>query len=76
ASYLCFGPIVAIHYTGYLKALGVFYILVPILTASVAIIWKKRAVIFSILAISVAWGTYHNWQARILPGQSNDDITH
>ncbi|WP_204277042.1 hypothetical protein, partial [Escherichia coli] len=20
--------------------------------------------------------TYHNWQARILPGQSNDDITH
>ena len=69
--YACFGPTVAMHYTGYMKAAAVFGILIPLLmgAADLSKKFQRRTVILLIIAVSVA--SFHNWRSRIVRNPVN-----
>ena len=71
--YACFGPTVAMHYTGYMKAAAIFGILIPLLMSAAGITerFQRRAIILLIIAVSVAG--VHNWSKRILRNPVNLD---
>lgn len=73
-SYVCFGPTVLMHYTGYMKAAAVFGILIPLLVSAADITKRsqRHIVIFLIVAVSVA--CVHNWSKRILRNPVNFDV--
>ncbi|HKJ63292.1 MAG TPA: hypothetical protein VKA94_15065 [Hyphomicrobiales bacterium] len=69
--YACFGPTVAMHYTGYMKAAAVFGILIPLLMSAAGVTerFERRVVIFLIVAVLVSG--FHNWGKRILRNPVN-----
>ena len=73
--YACFGPIVAMHYTGYLKAAAVFAFLIPLLLAAAvpSLRWRTASLVF--LAVVLLASSSYNWRFRILPGPSYDRYT-
>ncbi|MDN0076830.1 hypothetical protein QU481_18445 [Crenobacter sp. SG2303] len=67
ALYVCFGPTVMSHYTGYFKALSVFSFLIPLLLASIAVSRLEKLGIYSLLLLSLFFSTFYNMKVRILP---------
>jgi len=75
AVYACFGPVVMMHYTGYLKAIGVLFLVYPILVKYAAIANLHRVISLGLVLIIVSMTNYHNWTERILPDQSSDEYS-
>lgn len=73
--YACFGPTVAMYYTGYLKAASIFAFLIPLLLALVAPSPRWRIASFAFLATILLASSHYNWQIRILPGAGYDRYT-
>lgn len=72
--YISFGMTVITHYTGYFKALSLFFFLVPLFSAYAWITAKNYILYF--LIISQALVTIYNFKVRILPYSNNfDDYT-
>lgn len=73
--YLCFGPTVMMHYSGYLKAIGPFFLVLPILVnlSKIQKCYKKYFNIFLILAL--VGTSFYNFKAKVLPYNSYDIFT-
>lgn len=71
--YACFGPTVIMHYTGYIKAAGVFGILIPLFLTGFLIQDRYRFSALAVVVITVAFTTWYNLNNRILPYQQGDD---
>lgn len=67
ALYTCFGPTVMMHYTGYFKALAVFFFLIPLLLALAPVRSRTVAMTAGLLLLAVAETTVYNFRARLLP---------
>jgi hypothetical protein len=73
--YASFGPTVIMHYTGYFKAISVFFFVFPLLLYGAQ---SNRIIRFSVivvLAISVLVTTAYNMKVRILPSNDHDRFT-
>jgi hypothetical protein len=71
--YICFGPTVIMHYTGYFKALAIFFFIIPLLLASARVTLSVKIIIYALLIISLLFTTIYNMKARILPAAYDDD---
>lgn len=65
--YSCFGPTVIMHYTGYFKAVGVFFLLTPFLIRFIDISKSGRSMVIALLFAALGLTTFYNMKARILP---------
>ena len=65
--YTCFGPTVIMHYTGYFKAVGVFFLLTPFLIRFIDIPKTGRITVIALMFTALVFTTYYNMRARILP---------
>lgn len=76
--YVCFGPTVMMHYSGYMKALAIFFFLIPFLAHTANINNRKKLAIYLLLIISFTFTTIYNMKVRILPyaAPGNDQYTH
>jgi hypothetical protein len=72
--YASFGPTVIMHYTGYFKALAVFFFTVPFLLGALNINSYIRYFILTLLLGALGVSTMYNMKARILP--YNDSVDH
>jgi hypothetical protein len=68
--YACFGATVIMHYTGYIKALAVFFFVVPLLLCQRGRAGHSLGV-YALLAVTLALTTVYNFGARILPLSPN-----
>lgn len=76
ALYLCFGSTVMMHYTGYFKAISVFFFIIPLLITFNDLSARARNVSITILLASLLITSIYNFQNRILPKISSlDSIT-
>jgi len=74
--YVCFGPTVVMHYTGYLKAVGVFLFLIPLMCAVSNIQFRYKVVGAGVLVTGVLLTSFYNLKTRILDRNiSADNIT-
>jgi hypothetical protein len=73
--YACFGPTVAMHYTGYLKAAAVFSFLIPLLLGATTLSVRWRTVSFGVLTAVLLASSIYNWRVRILSGPNFDRYT-
>lgn len=71
--YLCFGSTVIMHYTGYFKALAIFFFLIPLLLAATRVTGTEKNLIYSLLFISLLFTTIYNMKVRILPVTYSDE---
>lgn len=71
--YICFGPTVIMHYTGYFKALAIFFFLIPLLVSATFVTSVAKKSIYLLLFISLVVTTIYNMNVRILPINHNDD---
>jgi hypothetical protein len=71
ALYACFGKTVMEHYTGYMKAAGLFFLIVPFLWVRLA--GATRVGLTVTLLIVDAYFGYYLWTERIDPDHSNYD---
>jgi len=69
--YICFGPTVIMHYTGYFKALAIFFFLIPLLLTATTVTNPAKNLIYVLLFISLLFTTIYNMEARILPATYN-----
>lgn len=72
--YACFGPTVAMHYTGYMKAAAIFGILIPILMSAAGITARIQHRIGILLIVAVSVASFHNWRSRIVRNPVNFDV--
>ena len=75
ALYSCFGPTVISHYTGYFKAVGVFFIGLPLLATWAGLERSKRVLLIGLLIAAILFSTVYNMRIRILPDSANDKWT-
>jgi hypothetical protein len=75
AIYLSFGATVIAHYSGYLKAIGVFFFLIPLMLESSDARRSTKAVIYLALIGSIVATSVYNFRARLLPFLPDDSIT-
>ena len=71
--YACFGPTVIMHYTGYFKAVGVFFLSIPLLLNFGHCPAVVRKSVMGLLFASLAASSYYNFSIRILPFAAADD---
>jgi hypothetical protein len=71
--YVCFGPTVIMHYTGYFKAIAVFFFLIPLLLVATDANRVKQVFVYLLLIVALSFTTYYNLEVRILPFNSNED---
>lgn len=71
--YLCFGPTVIMHYTGYFKALAIFFFLIPLLLTATTVTSPIKKLIYVLLFISLISTTIYNMKTRILPYTYNHE---
>lgn len=71
--YICFGPTVIMHYTGYFKALAIFFFLIPLLLAATGVAGLAKILVYILLFISLLFTTIYNMKVRILPVAYNDE---
>lgn len=71
--YACFGHTVIMHYTGYFKAAGVFFICLPLLLASGNHSRITRMFVMTLLLVSLGVSSYYNFRVRILPFTTAED---
>ncbi|MBM6446951.1 hypothetical protein JQF37_25465 [Pseudomonas sp. MIL9] len=75
AIYLCFGATVIAHYSGYLKAIGVFFFLIPLMLETSTTRKKTKTIIYLALIASIMATSTYNFRARLLPFPPDDNIT-
>lgn len=63
--YLCFGPTVMMNYTGYIKALALFFFLIPLLLAATHLSEKMKMYIYRLLIIALIFTSLYNMKERI-----------
>jgi hypothetical protein len=64
--YICFGPTVIMHYTGYFKAIALFFFVIPLLMGVGIFSLRKRQIIYFILLSSLVVTTIYNMKVRLL----------
>lgn len=69
--YACFGKTVIMHYTGYIKALAVFFFVLPFLLCQRGLKDKHSVGLVALLAVTLAFTTLYNFRARLLPVNGN-----
>lgn len=76
ATYLCFGPIVMMLYTGYIKAATILFLLIPIIVVAPGLADSPTRALYGALALGVGVLTAYQWWARIVPVRTDfDQIT-
>lgn len=71
--YVSFAPLIIAHYSGYLKVLSVFFIIIPILCHFFHQPRYLHYVVIPCFIIGGAYATYYNLRVRILPDFTSDD---
>lgn len=71
--YACFGPTVTGHYTGYFKAIAVFFYLIPILLATARVQCGRKYILLGLLLLALAYTSAYNLAARIFGASFNED---
>lgn len=71
--YICFGSTVMMHYSGYIKALAIFFFLTPFLLATADGSVKMRYLVFGVLVLAFVATSFYNMKARILYRIYEDD---
>ena len=75
--YLCFGPTVMMHYTGYYKAIGIFIFLLPLLALFANVGKWLKTFLYLFLVVQVVVTSIYNFRIRFSPdGGSFDKYTH
>lgn len=75
--YCFFGPVVMMHYTGYVKAIGVFSVLLPLCATAAGVGRPMVArLVALVLLLNLVTTGYYNWKSRIvLPDINFDRLT-
>jgi hypothetical protein len=73
AFYVSFGSLVIFHYTGYIKALSVFFLLLPLICNFSDQRWFLNYVVTPLLIVGVMYSNYYNLKVRILPDFNVED---
>lgn len=71
--YACFGPTVMMHYSGYFKAIAVFFFLLPLLLCAVPLRRAWSGLLYLLLVLALIETSAYNLRVRILPYTSNGD---
>ena len=71
--YVSFGPTVIMYYTGYFKAVAVFFFLTPLLLVAADVNGKRRALVYLLLISALLFTTFYNMKVRILPFSTSED---
>ena len=71
--YASFGSTVIMHYSGYFKAIAIFFFLIPLLLVATDINRKKKFFIYLLLIIALSFTTVYNMKVRILPFNASED---
>ncbi|HDL7823838.1 TPA: hypothetical protein PXP39_001478 [Yersinia enterocolitica] len=71
--YACFGSTVIAHYTGYFKAVALFFFLIPLLLSFVNFKKMVNNLIYTLLLLSVLLTTVYHLKVRILAYPVNFD---
>ena len=74
--YSCFGPTVMMHYSGYFKAIGVLFFLLPVLVVAAKFSRKMVIFVISLLMAALVITTFYNMKVRVLPVLDIDKYTH
>lgn len=69
--YSSFGSTVIAHYTGYIKALAIFFFLIPLLCSVVNLGKMLKFPLYALLIVALLFTTYYNMRGRILPVSYN-----
>ena len=69
--YACLGPIVMMHYTGYIKVTGVFIILLPLLWKEAIFGKRFRVALILLFGIHFSVIAFGNFYSRFLPVRTN-----
>ena len=69
--YSSFGTTVISHYTGYIKALAIFFFLIPLLCSVVNLGKMLKYPLYALLIAAILFTTCYNMRARILPVSYN-----
>ena len=69
--YSSFGSTVIMHYTGYIKALAIFFFLIPLLCSVVNPGKMFKYPLYALLIAALLFTTYYNMKVRILPVSYN-----
>ena len=64
--YASFGRTVIMHYTGYIKAVAIFFFAIPLLIATSGTIGKKKFIVYMLLIISIVFTTFYNMKVKLL----------
>lgn len=73
--YSCFGPTVIMHYTGYFKALALFFFVVPLLYVLGGAGRYTLGGVFFVLFSSLVLVSTYNLLVRVLPSKNFDEYT-
>lgn len=71
--YSCFGSTVMMHYTGYLKAVCVFFFILPLIVSQAYLRNLTKIFIYLSLFILFTVSTIYNMKVRILPFNTSHD---
>jgi hypothetical protein len=71
--YACFGPTVTGHYTGYFKAIAVFFFLIPLMVAMAGAGGRIKYLLYSLLLAALLLTSVVNLTTRILISPTNED---
>jgi hypothetical protein len=71
--YLCFGPTVTSHYSGYMKAAAVFFILVPLMLSVAGAGRMLKGVSYALLALALVYSDWVNIDQRVLAQPTYQD---
>lgn len=71
--YACFGPTVTGHFSGYFKAIAVFFFLIPLLLALTSATGTLKWLLYGLLLVALLHTTSGNLGQRVLSSPSNID---
>jgi hypothetical protein len=70
---LSFGPTVISNYTGYFKAIAIFFFVIPLLLTATDVKRIKIILIYLLLIIAIVFTTFYNIRMKIQPLYFSDD---
>ncbi len=73
--YACFGPVVMMHYSGYLKALGVFFFLLPVLSNAQTVSKKINLAAHILLTTALLFTSSYNVLCKLRLQSNMDQYT-
>lgn len=71
--YSAFGPTVTGDYTGYFKAVAVFFYLIPLMVAMAPLSRGRKAVVYGLLLVALFYTSVINLKVRILTSNFNEE---